>query len=154
MIHFLLFNFFFKDGFTIFWYFLYRDFFLCFVLCEVYDLLCWKMWCFAERLGWLDSKCFSASSDTEGVKKRFRLLGEEKLFALTAKVASWVNSGVAGELPEPRARWFPSPVILFTMCCCFSVGAQLAPLVTSYAVAGELSVKSGEKNKTWISCMI
>lgn len=61
-----------------------------FVFSSVKFMICCAGKCdvFAERLGWLDSKCFSASSDTEGVKKRFRLLREEKLFALTTKVAS------------------------------------------------------------------
>lgn len=52
---------------------------------------------------------------------------------------------------------FPSPAALLTVCHHFSVVAQLASLVTSYPVAGELNVKSREKNATlscviWLSC--
>lgn len=60
-----------------------------------------------------------------------------------------MNSGIPYEISlSPGHCGFPSPVTLFMVCYHFSVVAQLASLVTSYPVAGELSVKSREKNTT------
>lgn len=89
------------------------------------------------------------------LKCQKKIQGIRSCFPCTTKVTYWASSGGPCEPSLSSGHCgFSSPVTLFTVCYHFSVIAQLASLVTSYPVAGELSVESREKNMTYSSFMI
>lgn len=140
VINFLLFDIFAKDSFTVFWYFLCRDFsFDLFSVLKKHKVL---------QQGWFGLILnISLLLLTLKSIERFSVSKRDVVFLVQQQ---WQRERILEpSLSPPWAQGFPNPVL--PVCCHFPAVAQLPSWVTPSAAAGELSVKSREKNTTWLS---